>query len=166
MLFAIFKFRARCHGLLLCSLILGNVGAQPLALEPSPVGFWKTVDDRTHKPRGIVRIYEENNQFFGKIETSFNPEEMTALCEKCTGDRKDAPVIGLVIMRGMTKRGSEYGGGEILDPETGWVYRCRFALIGQGSKLLIRGYLGMPVLGRTQTWVRVTASSMEKSFLP
>jgi uncharacterized protein (DUF2147 family) len=166
MLFAIFKFRARCRGLLLCSLILGNVGARLLALEPSPVGFWKTVDDRTHKPRGIVRIYEENNQFFGKIETSFNPEEMTALCEKCTGDRKDAPVIGLVIMRGMTKRGSEYGGGEILDPETGWVYRCRFALIGQGSKLLIRGYLGVPVLGRTQTWVRVTASSMEKSFLP
>jgi uncharacterized protein (DUF2147 family) len=166
MLLAIFKFRATCRRLLLCSLILGNVGAQPLASETSPVGFWRTVDDKTHKPRGIVRIYEENNQFFGKIETSFDPEEMTAHCEKCTDDRKDAPVIGLVIMRGVRKRGSEYGGGEILDPETGWIYRCRFVLIGQGSKLLIRGYLGVSMLGRTQTWVRVAASSIEKSLLP
>ncbi len=166
MLFAFFKFRPTCRCLLLCSLILGNVGAQPAALELSPVGFWRTMDDKTHQPRGIVRIYEENNQFFGKIETSFDPEEMTAHCEKCTGDRKDAPLIGLVIMRGVTKRGSEYGGGEILDPETGWVYRCRFVLSGQGSKLLVRGYLGVSMLGRTQTWVRVAASSIEKSLLP
>ncbi len=122
------------------------------------------MDDKTHKPRGIVRIYEENGTFFGRIETSFNPEELTARCRKCSGDRKDAPVIGLVIMRGLTKRGGEYSGGEILDPETGWTYRCRFTLSGEGEKLFVRGYLGMSLLGRTQTWFRT--GSIAEAPLP
>jgi uncharacterized protein (DUF2147 family) len=122
--------------------------------EPSPVGLWKTMDDRTHKPRAIIRIYEEKGAFFGRIEDSFDPEELTARCEKCSGDRKGAPVIGMVIMRGITKHGSEYGGGEILDPETGWIYRCRFTISTEGEKLFVRGYLGLAVLGRTQTWTR------------
>jgi uncharacterized protein (DUF2147 family) len=121
----------------------------------SPVGLWRTVDDRTNKPRAIVRIYEENGAFFGRIETSFNSEELTARCNKCTGDRKNAPVIGMVILRGITKHGSEYLGGEILDPETGWTYHCRFTLSGEGEKLFVRGYLVVPVIGRTQTWTRV-----------
>ena len=60
----------------------------------SPTGLWKTEDDRTHKARGTVRIYEENGTFFGRIESSFNPAELTERCGKCSGDRKDAPVIG------------------------------------------------------------------------
>jgi uncharacterized protein (DUF2147 family) len=123
--------------------------------ETSPAGLWKTFDDRTHKARGTVRIYEENGMFFGRIETSFNAEEMTERCGRCAGDRKDAPVIGLMILRGMSKHGSEYEGGDILDPETGSVYRCRFTLSVDGEHLLVRGYLGFSVFGRTQTWIRM-----------
>ena len=121
----------------------------------SPVGLWKTFDDRTHKARGTIRIYEENGAFFGRIESSFNPRELTERCDKCSGDRKDAPIMGLVVMRGMTRRGVEYDGGEILDPETGSVYRCKFALSSDGEKLFVRGYLGWSILGRTQTWIRM-----------
>jgi uncharacterized protein (DUF2147 family) len=134
---------------------MAMAGAAIPVPDESPVGFWRTVDDRTQKPRGIVEIYEENSEFLGRIETSFNPRELTARCGKCTGDRKDAPVIGLVIMSGVTKHGSDYGGGEILDPETGSIYRCRFVLSLEGEKLIVRGYLGLPLLGRTQTWTRV-----------
>lgn len=130
----------------------------------SPVGLWKTVDDRTHKPRGIVRIYEENGAFFGRIEMSFDPEERVARCEKCSDDRKGAPIVGLVIMRGITKRGTDYSGGEILDPETGWIYRCRFTLSGEGEKLFVRGYLGVSVLGRTQTWFRAEVPPVTKAL--
>lgn len=126
-----------------------------MGAEGSPVGLWKTFDDRTHKARGTIRIYEENGSFFGKIESSFNPEEYRERCGKCAGDRKDAPVIGLVIMRGMAMHGSEYNGGDILDPETGFVYRCRFLLSMDGKHLLVRGYLGLSILGRTQTWIRL-----------
>lgn len=124
------------------------------AEEPSPVGLWRTIDDRTHKARGIVRIYEKNGEYFGRIESSFDPAERNEKCEKCTGDRKGQPIIGLEIMRGMKKKGSEYSGGDILDPETGIVYKCRFTLSGDGEMLLIRGFFLVPVLGRTQVWMR------------
>ena len=128
-----------------------------MAVESSPVGLWKTFDDKTHKARATIWIYEENGTLSGRIESSFNPEELNERCHKCSGDRKGAPVIGLVILRGMTRHGSEYDGGEILDPETGYVYKCRFVLSGDGTKLLVRGYLGLSVFGRTQTWARMEA---------
>jgi uncharacterized protein (DUF2147 family) len=125
----------------------------------SPAGLWKTFDDHTHKPRGTVRIYEENGLFFGRIESSFNPAEMTERCFKCSGDRKDAPILGLVIIRNMKKNGAEYDGGDILDPENGSVYKCRFTLSADGQKLQVRGYLGLSIFGRTQTWVRLPGGS-------
>lgn len=124
-------------------------------VERSPSGLWKTFDDKTHKPRGTIRIYEENGTLSGRIESSFKPEELTERCDKCSDDRKDAPIIGLVILRGMRKNGSEYDGGNILDPETGSIYRCRLMLSSDGEKLFVRGYLGVSILGRTQTWIRM-----------
>lgn len=121
----------------------------------SPAGLWKTFDDRTHKARGVVRIFEENGALSGRIESSFIPEEEKERCDKCSGDRKGAPIIGLVIMRGVRKHGSEYEGGDILDPETGSIYKCKMTLSSDGEKLFVRGYLGLSLLGRTQTWVRM-----------
>jgi uncharacterized protein (DUF2147 family) len=125
------------------------------AAEPSPAGLWKTFDDHTHKARGTVRIYEENGAFFGKIESSFKPEELNERCFKCTSERKDLPIMGLVILRDMRKNGSEYDGGDILDPETGSVYKCRLTLGHGGEEMQVRGYLGLSIFGRTQTWVRI-----------
>jgi uncharacterized protein (DUF2147 family) len=150
----------RLFGIFVLCALPAAISAAPITTDaPSPVGFWRTVDDRTHKPRGIIRIYEQAGAFFGKIVTSFDPSELKARCEKCTDDRKDAPVIGLVVMRGITKHGSEYGGGEILDPETGYIYRCRFTMSSEGTKLFVRGYLGLSLLGRTQTWTRTTGET-------
>jgi uncharacterized protein (DUF2147 family) len=137
------------------TLLLLSSFCCPAADSGSAAGLWKTFDDRTHKARGIIRIYEEDGKFFGRIESSFNPAEATKRCLKCSGDRKDAPIIGLVIMRGMVRQGLEYEGGNILDPENGYVYRCRFELSPDGGKISIRGYLGLSIFGRTQTWVRV-----------
>jgi uncharacterized protein (DUF2147 family) len=137
--------------------VSGPAGAA--AAENSPAGLWKTFDDRTHNARGTVLIYEENGAFFGKIESSFNPSELNEHCHNCQGDRNNAPLIGLVIMRGMTKHGSEFDGGDILDPETGTVYRCKFTLSSDGARLMMRGYLGISLLGRTQTWRRIDSSA-------
>jgi uncharacterized protein (DUF2147 family) len=130
-------------------------GAMTRADEPTPVGLWKTIDDRTHKPRGTIRIYEENGQYFGRIESSFNAAEEKKICEKCSDDRRDQPIVGLVILRGMMKHGTEYSGGEILDPESGTIYKCLFTLSGDGDKLLVRGYFMARLLGRTQVWMRM-----------
>lgn len=129
-----------------------NLGAAPGEL--SPVGLWKMVDDKTGKQRGVVRIYETDGELFGKIESAVDPATAAQICDLCPGDRKNKPVIGLVIMRHMKKQDTEYAGGDIVDPDTGWVYRCKLKLADKGAKLELRGYIGFSLLGRTQTWWR------------
>ncbi len=120
----------------------------------SPVGLWTTIDDSTGKPRGVVRIYQQDGKLFGKLEKSFKPGAEARRCTKCTDERKDNPVIGLVIIRNMVLSGDIYTGGDILDPDIGSVYRCRLTLEEGGRKLRVRGYIGISLLGRTQVWER------------
>ncbi|MEP6715311.1 MAG: DUF2147 domain-containing protein [Terriglobia bacterium] len=120
----------------------------------SPAGLWKTVDDKTHKTRGLVRIFEKDGAFFGRIEKTFDAKEATERCIKCEGERHDQPIVGLTILRDMKKRESDYGGGDILDPETGTVYRCKMTLDDGGRRLVVRGFIGISLLGRSQTWTR------------
>jgi uncharacterized protein (DUF2147 family) len=127
----------------------------------SPVGLWKTIDDNTHKPRGLIRLYEDHGEIYGKVEASFDPKEAGERCDKCDGERKDKPVVGMVVIRHMVRHGREYSGGDILDPDTGWVYRCRFTLEDGGKKLVVRGYLGLSLLGRSQTWYRADERKTE-----
>jgi uncharacterized protein (DUF2147 family) len=124
------------------------------AQESTPTGLWKTIDDKTGAPRGVVRIYEEKGQFWGRLEATLKPEEAHERCEKCTDERKNQPVVGMVILRRMTRKGDEYSGGDILDPDTGSVYRCKLKITDGDRKLQVRGYLGLSLFGRTQVWIR------------
>ena len=119
----------------------------------SPVGLWKSVDDETSKPKSLIRIIEAGGILSGKVEKILT-EKTDATCDKCTDDRKDKPVQGMTIITGMKKDGEGWGGGEILDPNNGKVYRSQMTLVEGGKKLEVRGYIGIPLLGRTQTWVR------------
>jgi uncharacterized protein (DUF2147 family) len=120
----------------------------------SPIGLWKTIDDKTGKERALVRIYLQDGKYFAKIEQSFAPGAETRVCSQCTDERKDRPIIGLLIMRNVKPQDGEFGGGDILDPDTGSVYRCRFHLEKDGSILVVRGFIGISLLGRSQTWHR------------
>jgi uncharacterized protein (DUF2147 family) len=128
-----------------------------LADVASPVGLWKNVDDVSGKPRALIRITDANGTLVGKIERVFpGPgEDPNPKCDKCEGSKKDAPIIGLEILSGLTKDGDEFAGGEILDPDNGKVYRSKIRLIDDGKRLSVRGYIGMPLLGRSQTWERL-----------
>src|SRR5580693_10158941 len=74
----------------------------------SPVGLWKTIDDKTGKPRAIVRIYVEDGKYFGKIEQSFTPGAESRVCSMCKDERKNQPIIVLLIIRNMAQRDGEY----------------------------------------------------------
>ena len=78
----------------------------------------------------------------------------TARLYLCTDARKDKPIVGMVIVSGLKKDGSEYNGGEILDPNNGKVYKSKLEVADGGKKLKVRGYIGVPLLGRSQTWER------------
>ncbi len=120
----------------------------------SPLGLWKTFDDKTGMPRALVRIYLQDEKYLGRIEQSFTPGAETRVCSVCKDDRKNQPIIGLLIIRNVTLHDGEYGGGDILDPDSGSVYHCKFHLENDGSVLVVRGFIGFSLLGRSQTWRR------------
>jgi uncharacterized protein (DUF2147 family) len=121
----------------------------------SPVGRWKTIDDATGKVKSIVSIQERNGKLSGTIEALFDPPVPRPTCYLCTGAMKDQPLVGLQVLWGFHPDGNTWSGGQILDPETGKVYRASLALEDGGRKLRLHGYIGIPLLGRTERWLRV-----------
>lgn len=142
-----------------CALIATLLGAVPAAAqsqEPSPVGLWKNIDDITGKPKALIRISEYKGELHGQIEKLFlDPgDDPNPRCVKCSGVHKGQPIIGMVFMSGLRRKGEEYTGGEILDPDDGKVYRSKMTLVDNGKKLNVRGYIGVPMFGRSQVWLR------------
>ncbi|RTY73178.1 DUF2147 domain-containing protein [Flavobacterium sp. LS1R10] len=120
----------------------------------SVIGKWKTIDDETGKAKSIVEIYERSGKIYGKIVDILDTEKKKSVCTACSGDEKNKPIMGLVIIKGLTKDGKEYNSGKILDPTTGKLYKC-FLVLNGSDKLDVRGYIGVALFGRTQTWNRV-----------
>ncbi|MBP7173121.1 MAG: DUF2147 domain-containing protein [Cloacibacterium sp.] len=117
-------------------------------------GKWKTIDDETKQPKSIVEIFKSSNgKYYAKIsQLLIKPENNN--CVKCTDDRKNKPLIGLEIVRGLSKDGNEFSGGTITDPKSGKTYKCTIKPNGS-DKLDVRGYIGFSLIGRTQTWHKV-----------
>lgn len=133
---------------------LGGFALALASTGDSPLGLWKTFDDRTGQPRALVRIYEEKGRLFGRIEQSFTPGAEHRVCRVCTDERRNQPIIGLLIIRNLEHTRDEWSGGDILDPDSGSVYRCKVRLDQGGTRLIVRGYIGFSLLGRSQTWQR------------
>jgi uncharacterized protein (DUF2147 family) len=127
--------------------------------QATPVGLWKTIDDKTKTERSLVRITESGGVLTGKVEKLLAADaKPDAVCDLCTDDLKDKPLIGLPVIRGVKQDDDDktlWGGGTITDAKEGKVYKVRLKPIEGGAKLEVRGYVGMPMLGRTQTWIRV-----------
>jgi uncharacterized protein (DUF2147 family) len=123
----------------------------------SPVGLWKTIDDDSKKEKSLVRIKETNGVYSGTIEKLLDPtSKPDAVCDKCTDERKDKPVLGMTILRNLKQSADDkavYDGGDIVDPNNGKVYRTRLKPVEDGKKLEMRGYIGP--FYRTQVWIRV-----------
>lgn len=140
---------ARAAKALLGALLLANA-----ALAQSPVGAWQTIDDGSGKPRSVVQIEEKSGLLEGKITQIFlQPcEPPDPVCTKCSGERKNAKVVGMTILWGLKKDGEQWTGGSILDPANGTTYRSALWL-EDADTLKVRGYWG--IFWRTQTWKRV-----------
>jgi len=123
--------------------------------ESSPAGRWKTVDDATGKVKSIVAIRDENGKLYGSIEQLFDPPVPHPTCYLCSGAKKNQPLVGLQVLWGFERDGNQWTGGQILDPETGHVYSASLTLENGGTKLRLRGYFGIPLLGRTEHWIRI-----------
>lgn len=141
---------------MLMAWMLAYAGAGAAAQTPSPAGRWRTYDDKTGEAKSIVVITEAAGVLTGHVERVFAPPSPNEhpLCDVCTGERKNRPVVGMRIMWDMKRNGDEFSGGRLFDPENGKTYRGRVRLVDGGSKLDVRGFIGVSLFGRTQTWVR------------
>lgn len=128
----------------------------------SPAGLWQAVDSDTKEPTGWFVIDDHNGVFDGIIAKMFlKPgEDPNAICDKCKDDRKDHTWLGLEIIRGMKPEGeNKYGGGTILDPRDGKIYKATMKVTPDGQTLVVRGYIGFELLGRNQYWTRLPDSA-------
>ena len=122
----------------------------------TPLGRWRSIDDATGKPKALIEVFQAGNgtlsaKIVQLIDTSDGPNP---LCDDCSGSRRNQPILGMTIAWGLKRQGKAWGGGRILDPENGKEYSVKMTPLAGGRKLEIRGYLGVALLGRTQTWLR------------
>jgi uncharacterized protein (DUF2147 family) len=142
--------QAALAGVLLASAVTAMAQAE------SPVGTWQTIDDNTGQPKALVQITQDGSGALdGKVIKGLGPNDQPdRRCTACTDARKDQLILGMTIINDMKKQEDGWDGGQILDPENGKVYKCKMHLEDGGQKLVVRGYIGVSLLGRSQTWVR------------
>lgn len=125
----------------------------------SPVGTWVNIDDEDGIAKSHIRIYNLEGKLYGKVVKLLPAADITH-CHKCKGDKKHQPILDMVILKDMEKKGTKWDGGLILDPGKGKEYKCQISLEDHET-LNVRGYIGSPIFGRTQQWFRLDQSEVD-----
>jgi uncharacterized protein (DUF2147 family) len=142
--------------LLIIAAVSPAAAGQATLTAPTASGVWQQADD-DGKVGAWVTISEEEGAYVGRLSRLFlDPgDDPNPICTECPGDKRNQPLLGLVFIEQMKQSGLDYDGGTILDPGTGNTYHASMHLSPDGTKLTVRGYLGLSIFGRSQIWNRV-----------
>ena len=127
----------------------------------SPIGYWQTIDDVTNQPKSIIQITETPAHIVEGTVIKIFPRpgyDQNELCTACNGSQHNQRIVGMKILTGLQvdkDNPDRWNGGEILDPHNGKTYHSTMQLTDNNQKLNVRGYIGVPLFGRSQSWQRV-----------
>ncbi len=122
------------------------------------IGDWQTIDHQTNQPSSVIHIWKWKGRFYGKVAKIFteNGHQVTDRCWSCKGKLRGKRILGMTILADfVAANSSEYTNGRILDPTSGEIYHCRMTLIDGGRQLNVMGYIGLPLIGRSDVWRRL-----------
>lgn len=120
------------------------------------LGNWQTIDEKTGKPSSLIYIWQKGGLYYGKVAKIYseNGQKNTDRCINCKGDRQNKPVLGLTIIEGMQLQANKWVNGSVLDPRNGKLYHAEMWLANNNRELHLRGYIGIPLFGKTAVWYR------------
>jgi uncharacterized protein (DUF2147 family) len=119
----------------------------------TPVGQWKTMDEKSGKSKGIIEFFEKDGMLFGKIVKVSN-DTLNHICDKCPGERRGKRMMGMVIFENLKQKDGFWKDGRVLNPKAGKWYDLQIWLeSGDPNTLIVRGSWGP--FYKTQRWTRV-----------
>jgi uncharacterized protein (DUF2147 family) len=129
------------------------------AAAPSPNGTWEIISDQDGKPRVLIELTTAAGTLRGVLTKSLRGEDPNKLCVPCKGAEHNQRIIGMRVLWGLRPAPGDptsWQGGQILDPDSGNVYSAKLSESADGKTITVRGFIGISLLGRTQTWRRVS----------